>query len=55
MIGCLIVIQIYASITDAKQQEVDSFDNLLQATRNEHKDDESVIVMDDFNATVGRD
>ena len=37
MIGCLIVTQIYAPTTDVKQQEVDSFYNLLQATLNDTK------------------
>ena len=39
IIGCLIVIQIYAPTTDAKQQEANSFYNLLG----------------DFNAKVGDD
>ena len=55
MIGYSIVIQIYAPTTDVKQQEVDSFYSLLQATLNEHKDNESVIVMGDFNAKVSTD
>jgi len=55
MIGILIVIQIYAPTTDAKQQEIDSFYNLLQATLNDHKHSASVIVMGDFNAKVGND
>jgi len=55
MVGCLVVIQVYAPTTEATQQEVDSFYTLLQSTVNEQKDGAFLIIMGDFNAKLGTD
>ena len=55
MVGCLVVIQVYAPTTAATQQEVDSFYTLLQSAVNEQKDGAFLILMGDFNAKLGTD
>ena len=54
-IGHLVVMQVYAPTSEAAQQDVDSFYNLLQAAVNEQKSSDFTVLMGDFNAKVGAD
>jgi len=55
IIGCLVIIHVYAPTTNASQQEVELFYSLLQAAFSEQKHSSCVVLMDDFNAKVGSD